>query len=166
MTKKLANTHGRRWSIFSRWDIPDLFEPEHTYLTRFRIIDLPWFGLYLHIIRRCDMGRDLHDHPWGFVTLILSGGYTERWAPDGMYAVRAARDLVPTDQRHWRRGSVHRIRYGEFHSISHLDRQVWSLVFRGPRRSSWTFATSRGLVDNDEYARQVWAKAAHPAGGR
>lgn len=57
------------------------------YLTRYFI----WkprnkkFGrIYLHHIIRSDHDRALHDHPWGFVSLILWGGYVEvadTWQP-------------------------------------------------------------------------------------
>ena len=34
-------------------------------------------SLYLHIFRRSDHDRELHDHPWSFTTLLLWPGYIE-----------------------------------------------------------------------------------------
>jgi hypothetical protein len=47
------------------------------YLIRWRLIWTRWFSLYLHHILRSDEDRELHDHPWSFLTVILTAGYTE-----------------------------------------------------------------------------------------
>ena len=68
-----------QWSLWSR----RVFGmPGDPYLARRRIIQTPWFGIYVHQIYREDQDRDPHDHPWAFLTLILWRGYTERYWPD------------------------------------------------------------------------------------
>lgn len=47
------------------------------YLIRFTIFELFGFSLKLHTIIRSDRERELHDHPWSFFSLILTGGYHE-----------------------------------------------------------------------------------------
>ncbi len=47
------------------------------YLVRFSLFQLFGFSLKLHIILRGDQDRELHDHPWTFITLMLAGGYYE-----------------------------------------------------------------------------------------
>lgn len=52
------------------------------YLKRYTLVRTPFFKIYLHHILRSDTDRNLHDHPWNFVTLILSGGYVEEFKRD------------------------------------------------------------------------------------
>jgi hypothetical protein len=47
------------------------------YMTRITFFEKPWGQLCLHIIHRSDWARDLHDHPWDFISLILWRGYRE-----------------------------------------------------------------------------------------
>lgn len=50
---------------------------------------LQTFGIAvrIHEILRSDEGRDPHDHPWPYLTVILRGGYTEeRYNADGELA--------------------------------------------------------------------------------
>jgi hypothetical protein len=46
-------------------------------MTRLHLLTTPWFKVYLHLFHRSDEDRELHDHPWSFVSLILWGGYHE-----------------------------------------------------------------------------------------
>lgn len=51
-----------------------------TYLYRLHLTpQANWKGrrYYLHIFFRPDADRDFHDHPWGFETTVLFGGYDE-----------------------------------------------------------------------------------------
>ena len=50
----------------------------------------------VHVILRSDTGRDFHDHPWNYCTIILRGGYWEytpngaRWRGPGSVLFRKA----------------------------------------------------------------------------
>ena len=138
-----------------------LVGPDGTFLDR-RGIDLRLFGIYLHRIVDEDPGRDLHDHPWPFVTLILSGGYTEeradaRLAP--LYAAVAEQSdgLAPGvtsargHERSWRRWSIHRIRMTDAHRITSAQPNTWTLVFRGRKSRRWGFYLPTGYVDQERY---------------
>ena len=50
------------------------------YMNRWWLIPYNRFGIAvrIHEILRSDADRDLHDHPWWYVTIILRGGYWER----------------------------------------------------------------------------------------
>lgn len=48
-----------------------------TYLRRLRIIQTPWFGLYLHHIDGPDPDEHPHDHPYVFWSWVLKGSYLE-----------------------------------------------------------------------------------------
>lgn len=132
-----------RWALGKRHDIPDLADPQATYLTRWRLVQTPWFGVYLHAIRLPDTDRHLHDHPWDFASVVLAGGYTEelvhedrgtrtrfvgphRRGSDGM--------LRPTLKLRWRRRTNVK-RAHVYHRVQRLTRTpTWTLALTGPRR--------------------------------
>ena len=70
----------RRWAIWRTRAI-GLFSD--AMLIRTRIVQTPWFGVYLHRHLRPDSYRELHDHPWSLVSLILR---PEAFLADGALA--------------------------------------------------------------------------------
>lgn len=131
-----------RWAVWKRMDIKDRYG--ETYLLRLRLIDTPWFGVYLHHIEDVDPQPDPHDHPWSFVSMVLAGGYEERvhvrWAaePEGGHYVRR-----------WLFGSVHRMKAeGVAHRIIETLPHTITLVLRGKRSREWGFwnMDDRGAV--------------------
>lgn len=113
------------------------------YLTRWSLLGRRTEGdaaLYLHRFQRSDY-EEPHDHPWPFVSLILSGGYWEltpapgwkngagplrrRWYGPGRVLVRPA---------HW----IHRVDIPD-------GREAWTLVLRGKKVRSWGFWCPAGF---------------------
>ena len=89
-------------------------------------IETPLGQIRLHHILRSDNDRHYHDHPFDFVSLILSGGYIEHRPnqPQRLYLpksvlVRKAKDL---------------------HYLKLLGRDAWTLVFATNRKRAWGFA--------------------------
>lgn len=117
----------------------------------------------LHRMDAPDPGRDLHDHPWSFLSVVLWGGYTElralsREAP-GLAAIA---ERYPSADRgvveHRRPGSIRVLRLDECHTITRLHRRrCWTLVVGGPRRRSWGFYLPEGWMDEGTYDRTVRA---------
>lgn len=117
----------KKWEFFSRFIIGT---PGDEYLDRIRIIVTPWFQIMLHRIYRPDRQRDLHDHPWDFLSIILWGRYIET--------------TVAGDRRcrwwNWKRAT-------DRHSIKWCSRRpVWTLVFTGPRQRTWGFWVDGGTT--------------------
>jgi hypothetical protein len=74
-----------RW--FSKRVIPSCRAARGPLLTRYHLVATRWFGIYLHHLHVSDEDRALHDHPWSFVTVLLSSGYWEwtgRTLPGGV----------------------------------------------------------------------------------
>jgi hypothetical protein len=134
----------------SRFDINDPKTGE-LYLRRWRIVQTPWFSLFLHKIATPDKDRDLHDHPWPFLSLVLRGGYDERLAIDAAEAaINGYRPLTEVARRGWL--SIGLRRATTAHRITRLHRTpTWTLVLTGPRRRSWGFYTESGYVDWKRY---------------
>jgi hypothetical protein len=46
-------------------------------LFRYTLIRFKVLGIYLHHLKRSDYDRSYHDHPWGFISILLTGAYIE-----------------------------------------------------------------------------------------
>lgn len=128
--KRLANNRSPRWAFMERFEVPNFENPRLNYMTRWRLIQTPWFGIYLHRFDSPDTPT-LHDHPWPFVSFVLRGGYDEqrKYGPDPLVVpVRRMNLKGATDLHYIRR--LHRI-------------PTWTLVLVGRRRRTW------GYVDRD-----------------
>lgn len=139
-----------------RWKhINDIDTPGDVYLSRLMLLRTPWFGVYLHVIRRPDWAACQHDHPWSFVTIILRGGYEEH-VGDRTFVRRPG--YVGYRPRHFE----HRI-------TRLLKANALTLVFRGFNHETWGFRTLRGKLDWREYTqmpgflRVLWCDDGKPA---
>jgi hypothetical protein len=101
----------------------------------FVLLRTPWFNIFLHYLDAPNENpKGCHDHPWSFVTLILSGGYIERTS--------AMTDLGPLERYRWQRPGKMLYRPAEFsHSVTTPDGPSWSLVVVGRRQREWGFNT-------------------------
>lgn len=125
----------KRWAFMETFVVPD-YDSDLDYLRRLRIVQTPWFGIYLHRLGTPDSRPTLHDHPWNFVSIVLRGGYTEMVPSATTHASRYH------DAHHVRR--LNRKRAEDFHYIRSLDRTpTWTLVLVGRRRRVW------GYLDRD-----------------
>ena len=149
---------GRRWAVLRRYDIPDLVDRSATYLTRWRLVETPWFGVYLHAIRLPDRDPHPHDHPWPFVVVMLKGGYTEEYH-DGLPAAVEAVSGGGGRTRRWRAGHVRFVPTTVFHSITGLDwSPTFTLMLVGRRRHEWGYATPSGWVHHERYRVRIGAE--------
>jgi hypothetical protein len=133
------------------------------YLDRLRIVQTPWFGVYLHRMDAPDPGLDLHDHPWRFVSLVLRGGYDEYRTETRvatMFADLSERwptTCTPGVVNVRKRGSIQGMRLDECHTIHRLHRTpTWTLMFVGRRVRGWgfylpTLAEQWGYVPSEHY---------------
>lgn len=96
-----------------------------------------WFNVYLHMIKRSDDDRALHDHPWLNCSIVLAGGYFEHTIAYG-----------GVESRTWRgRGSVTFRRAKAAHRLE-VDKSrepfALSLFITGPRIRQWGFHCPKG----------------------
>lgn len=140
---------GRRWrlagSYVNPWTEPGILAKP-----------LPWpidGQVYLHHMIRADLDRDLHDHPWSFVSFILRGGYAEYLRVGDQTITRIHRP-----------GSVVVRRAEDLHRVaSLLTGEAWTLVFTGPKVRKWGFQVGALWVPHDEY-RRIQETKDHPLG--
>lgn len=117
------------WAFMKRFDLLN-YDDDGFYLRRLRIIQTPFFGLYLHRFEGPDPRPTLHDHPYPFLSIILRGGYVERRLNthshdvDEQHVVRRFNRMRPTD--------AHAI-------ISLLRNPTWSILLVGRRVREWGY---------------------------
>lgn len=111
-------------------------------------------ALFLHWFQRSDEDQ-LHDHPWGFISVILSGGYWEHTPLD------PADPAGPTRRRWYGPGRV-LVRPADWrHRVEIPDgRAAWTLILRGVKRRSWYFYCPAGEVPWRTYVARVDAGGA------
>lgn len=122
--------------------IPDRRTGED-YMHRYYLFlkDRKWFpfNLTLHKIVKSD-DPIFHDHPWGYATLILSGGYWEHTPVFDSNGKKIA------EFQKWRGpGSVIIRKAKEFHWLE-MDPNVGpatTLFFMGPQQREWGFLVDR-----------------------
>ena len=141
------------------------------YLDRWGIEWKPLGGVFLHKMSAPDPGKDLHDHPWWFFSVILWGGYSEEraltrdaveWAQEADLAESIA-SAGPANRGRYDRHRWLSIRYlgrHECHTIRGLlGRTSWSLVVHGPNHGQWGFYTPEGWEQSSEYHRSERGRA-------
>jgi hypothetical protein len=118
----------RRWALNERFLIG---QQENPMLERWRLVQTPWFGVYVHFIFREDLDRVPHDHPWRFRSLVLRGGYVEELHErpgDGRSRLVA--------RRRWR---THRFPLHHAHRIVQVVPGTVTLVVVGRKVRVWGF---------------------------
>lgn len=99
--------------------------------TRYQLVKCRWFNVYLHQLYAPNWHPECHDHPWGFVALLLKRGYLER-----------------VGNRDYRRepGSV-LYRPAEFaHNVTTPYGTSWSMIFTTPKSRDWGFVPCRRMI--------------------
>lgn len=114
---------------------------ECPYMIRWRI-ETRWGSLRLHHWRAPDDDRHFHDHPWGFTTVVLAGGYTDR-SPEG--------------DDHLRRGSIRHRPAEHQHTVVPDQGGAWTLVITGPKIRDWGF----WVLGKFRKANKYFAKHGH-----
>lgn len=114
---------------------------------RYRLIQTPWFALYIHHILKSDEDRDPHDHPWNFQSLILKGSYFESWKKFPLFNVNRNQSYYP--------GDVVKHDAKDAHKITLLTKEVWTLVLVSGREREWGYRLKDGSWLDHQTYRQL-----------
>ena len=105
------------------------------------------FNIFIHHILKSD-NDELHDHPWGYFTFILSGGYYEH-----LKLTEAGSDEEKV-VKVWRGpGFYQKVSSSWIHRLE-LDKtkgETWTLFIPFKKEKDWGFYTKDGFVDNETY---------------
>lgn len=118
----------KRWGINQRFVIG---KQDNPMMERWRLLQTPWFGVYIHFIYREDMDPVPHDHPWVFWRMVLRGSYFEHYLTDPASGTVKHR-------------TIERFRPSRFpthhaHRIVAVAGDTVSVVVVGRKRRSWGF---------------------------
>ena len=132
-----APDSGGKWMLWKWLDIMKSSsggaEHDDTYLTRLTFLRTPWFQIMLHFIYLPDQDRAVHDHPWSFWGVVLSGAYFETWGePQGKRWMRYHHRQLVHRLIHKSSRTAHRI-------TEIIGKRVITLLFTGPKVKSWGF---------------------------
>lgn len=117
-------------------------EDRQTYLERWGIEDDRFGGVFVHHLTAADPGKDPHDHPWVFASIVVRGSYVE------------ARSSMRTDVERWQkreRWSIRKMRLDEMHRIVHVNGDCWTVVVHGPRVRNWGYRVVGKWISHDRY---------------
>lgn len=120
------------------------------HFTKFHL-EGPWpFDAVIHRFTESDRGNP-HDHPWGFRSFILKGGYVER-----VYFVdRSTGKFVGREDRDRRPGDSFAVEARHIHRIVELpESECWTLILPGPMERVSRFYEFRG----DEVFSRLWSE--------
>lgn len=126
------------------------------YLTRYFIEDHKYLGwplrklgrkMWLHHFHASDPGTDLHNHPWAGWSLILKGGYIERFCrvtdtwlePINDYCSMVHHCYSAPEVRVLRPLSINRLHEDVYHHVILLGDDCWTLFFAKERYREWEF---------------------------
>lgn len=114
--------------------------PDAPYLSRWWVLPPNrYFNAYVHRFHRSDDDRALHDHPWPWCSIILSGGYIEHTIAAG--GVHRRKWQAPGTMRFGVPRAAHRIELVESFPCLWEAR---TLFIRGPKVREWGFHCPRG----------------------
>ena len=144
---KFMDLTGRKRIILDR-------ETDEPYIERFYLFltdrneTFP-FNIFIHHILKSD-NDELHDHPWGYFTLILSGGYYEH------LKLTEAGSEEEKIVKLWRGpGFYQSVSSSWIHRLE-LDKtkgETWTLFIPFKKEKNWGFYTNNGFVDNETYLK-------------
>lgn len=162
-------TVSKRWKFMSRFVVgPD----DNPMIVRWRLIQTPWFGIYLHFIHREDLDRHPHDHPWTFWSFVLRGGYEEEYCPDARTSKTIERIFSHPNTFNFLalvKRRFHKFPLRAAHRIIFVAPGTITLVLAGPKVRDWGFwlpDSGHGVrwMHHKEYERQKqYERDAFPA---
>lgn len=111
-----------------------------------RLIQKMGIAIRVHEILRSDEGRDPHDHPWPYLTVILKGGYFEsRYDEHGN---RLSTKWHGPGSVLWRPA-------GSWHRLDVPNGMVATTLFiTGKKACTWGFLVNGHKVPHNEYNRR------------
>jgi hypothetical protein len=131
----------RRWALLQTFVIGKQNNPM---MKRVRVIQTPWFGIYVHFIYREDLDPWSHDHPWNFWRMVLKGGYIENYSDDPSRGLFSPQMILPWRPLWFPTNHAHR--------ITMVKPGTVSLVLVGRKQRTWGFwRPKRGADDRREW---------------
>jgi hypothetical protein len=106
---------------------------------RWRLLQTPLGSVYIHRIFKADQDKHCHDHPWSFVSVMLSGSY-------GIGNPNNA------SCRYYSAPAVSVNKSTKFHKIAQVVKgPLTTLVLTGPKNREWGYSVDGEWMHHKEY---------------
>lgn len=140
-------------------------------MTRKPLLVTPWGLLAVHVFHKGDVDRCLHDHSWGYTSLVLMGGYYEI-RPVQPYRTAVLDSTISTSEmneapveRVWigpgsivrrparwaHRVELKRLVNAEVGRPLYYDIMATTLIWLGRKERQWGFYTDQGWIHNEVF---------------
>ena len=146
MLKKLFQRLGRHRVIMDRANGEPYLERYYLFLRDRQAFP---FNVFLHKFLKGDPA-DVHDHPWGYATVILRGGYWE-WVP----IFNKAGDMIGQRANWCGPGHFRKCSPNTYHRIElEPGTTCWTLFMPGKQQRDWGFLVNNDWKQHEEYFEQ------------
>ena len=106
---------------------------------RWQIIKTPWFSIYIHGIYAADEDKHLHNHPWDYISMVLSGSYIEKTNKNINFLSL---------------GTITKRNGNDYHKIYKLlSKSVYTLFIVGPVKRHWGYSVDGNHITHEEYRK-------------
>lgn len=121
---------------------------------RWRLLQLPFFAIYIHGIYKSDEDLHPHSHPWSFISFILKGAYTEQvWFHGDWLHWRLTRKAYDKIYVYRRKFSIVGHTTQSYHKIKIDHGPIYSLVLTFGFKKNWRY-----LVDDFGIEQKYYRK--------
>ena len=140
------------------------------YLIRYPLLSTALFSVYIHRFLRSDKD-DPHDHPFSFVSYVVSGGYTESLfdkanktaaSTDTVYFHTITSRRKPGSLAFRKATDVHRVLVDSVLQPREYKKAPLTVILLGPRTRDWGFWVRKNKTFNNPGSRLRsfvgWAK--------
>lgn len=138
------------------------------YLVRYIVFKSRFGCIYIHRFMRSD-ADDPHDHPFCFLTYVISGGYTEVCYDRGKSTVKdnkfeslwtkITKQRKPGTLAYRRDCDIHQVVVDKARNMEEIKDAPYTVCLIGPRRKEWSFypleMKGSGSIDWRKYLDMV-----------
>lgn len=124
------------------------------------VIPLPFgFSIRYHDFTPGHVDTDAHSHPWWFVTLVISGSYTDIGLFDPLPEYNGfSVDFMSVKRDKIKRGRMRFRPRNHVHKVKISDEGCKTILFTGRHHKAWGFYTPEGYLPAAVYRESKWAE--------
>lgn len=130
------------------------------YMGRYSLFETKYLSARVHQIATGDNDQALHDHPWSFLSIVLSGGYVEELPLMPTPCWNGNVETTRTIKR--KEGSISFRPASCRHRITSVEPYTWTLFIYGKFKQDWGFYTKEGKIFWEYYlahqGAKIWSK--------
>lgn len=113
---------------------------------RWRLISTKYFSVYIHEIFKADEDKHLHDHPWNYISITLTGKFGE-FSRESIDPLSLKYNILSSSSIVTRKATT-------FHKIQILlSNKVTTLFITGKKHRDWGYVVNNKWIQHEEYRK-------------